>query len=64
MTKEFAEDQVKTEAGGTIQAKAQTKKRRKNDAGGVSKEAMGSSQKELQETQEDEPANQVQYEVE
>ena len=64
MAKEFAEDQVKTEAGGTIQAKPPTKKRRKNDASGVSKEALGSSQKEMQETQEDEPANQVQYEVE
>lgn len=50
MTKEFAEDQVKIEAGGTIQAKAPTKKRRKNGAGGVSKEVLGSSQKELQET--------------
>lgn len=64
VAKEFAEDQVKTEES-PIKAKPPTKKRRKNDCGvGVKKEALGSSQKEQQETQEDEPANMVQYEVE
>jgi hypothetical protein len=46
VTKEFAEDQVKTEES-PIQALPPKKKRRKNECGvGVTKEALGSSQKE------------------